>query len=248
MADPVEPAGPDPVAPGPAEPGPSFRAELADRLGRRAAALQADEERFSLLGALGGVRGLVEAVVPGLLFLVLFTATGQLRPAAIAALAAAGVATAVRLARRSPATQAFSGLIGVGFCVLVAARSGHAADYYLTGFFISGGGAVLYGLSALVGWPLLGLALGFLLGEGTAWRGVARRRRVYLWVTWLWTAMFVARVAVQVPLYLADEVTALGTARLLMGVPLYALVLWATWMVLRAVPVVRPAAAEDAAD
>ncbi len=39
----------------------------------------------------------------------------------------------------------------------------------------------------------------------------------------------------QVPLYLVDNVEALGATRLLMGVPLYALVLVFSWLVVRAV-------------
>ena len=44
-------------------------------------------------------------------------------------------------------------------------------------------------------------------------------------------AVFTLRLAVQVPLYLADAVTALGVARLVMGLPLYALGLWLAWSV-----------------
>jgi len=42
--------------------------------------------------------------------------------------------------------------------------------------------------------------------------------------------MFAARLAVQLPAYLAQDVAWLGTARLAMGVPLWALTLWLTWL------------------
>ena len=45
--------------------------------------------------------------------------------------------------------------------------------------------------------------------------------------------MLALRLVVQVPLYLADNVVALGTTRLIMGVPLYALGLWLAWLVSR---------------
>ena len=45
--------------------------------------------------------------------------------------------------------------------------------------------------------------------------------------------MFAARLLVQVPLYLAENLTGLGVARLVMGVPLYALTLWLAWLVSR---------------
>ena len=39
----------------------------------------------------------------------------------------------------------------------------------------------------------------------------------------MWMGVFVLRLLVQVPLYQAGAVEALGTARIVMGVPLYAL-------------------------
>ena len=72
-------------------------------------------EQFSAADAVGGVRGVIESVAPGLLFVVVFIASGQrLAPALIAAAAAAVVAVIVRLVQRTPVTQAFSGLLGVG--------------------------------------------------------------------------------------------------------------------------------------
>ena len=49
----------------------------------------------------------------------------------------------------------------------------------------------------------------------------------------------------QVPLYLADHVTGLGLARLAMGVPLYAAVLWIAWLISRPAAV-DPGVPEDA--
>jgi thiol:disulfide interchange protein len=40
---------------------------------------------------------------------------------------------------------------------------------------------------------------------------------------------------VQLPLYFADEAQWLATSRLLMGLPLYAGVLWITWLLVKAV-------------
>jgi hypothetical protein len=49
--------------------------------------------------------------------------------------------------------------------------------------------------------------------------------------------LFGLRLGVQVPLYLAGEeaVQALATAKLVMGIPLYGLTLWLTWLLLRSV-------------
>lgn len=57
--------------------------------------------------------------------------------------------------------------------------------------------------------------------------------RRYQAATWLWVGMFVLRLAVQVPLYVTGTVGWLGTARLVMGIPLFALTLWVTWLLVR---------------
>ena len=51
--------------------------------------------------------------------------------------------------------------------------------------------------------------------------------------TVLWLLLSGLRLAVQVPLYLADLPDALAATKLLMGVPLYLGLLWATWMLVR---------------
>ncbi len=88
-------------------------------------------------------------------------------------------------------------------------------------------------MSIVVGWPLVGLVVGLLRGEGTAWRADRFARTRATWATWAWVAMFALRLAVQVPLYLGASVAWLGTARLVMGVPLWALTLWVTWLLVR---------------
>ena len=41
------------------------------------------------------------------------------------------------------------------------------------------------------------------------------------------------RLAVQLPLYLAGGLTALGVARIAMGIPLFAVGIWLSWLILR---------------
>ncbi|WP_265360756.1 DUF3159 domain-containing protein, partial [Streptomyces endophytica] len=61
----------------------------------------------ALFEAFGGVRGLVETVLPGLLFVAIFTVNKDLHVSAIAALAVSLVLAAVRLARRDTVKHAF---------------------------------------------------------------------------------------------------------------------------------------------
>ncbi len=209
-------------------------------------------EQFSAADALGGVRGIVESVAPGLLFVVVYLVSGQqLRAALVAAVGAAVVAVAVRLVQRTPATQAFSGLLGVAIGVVWAWRSGAASNYFLAGLLTNGAYLVGTVVTVLVGYPLVGLVVGLFAKDGplaggawsaaVAWRADAPRRRAYGVATWAWVAMFAVRLLVQVPLYLRSDVAWLGTAKLAMGLPLTALVLWLSWRMVRAAE--APAAA-----
>ncbi|MDQ2625348.1 MAG: DUF3159 domain-containing protein [Actinomycetota bacterium] len=190
-------------------------------------------EDFSFADAVGGVRGLAESVAPGLVFVVVYLVTYELVPALVAALAAALLAVVVRLVQRTPITQAASGIVGVAIGVVWAWRTGEPSDYFVYGLWTNGVYLLACLVSILVGWPLVGVVVGLLKGLGTSWRkdpAAARDRQRFRWATWLWVAMFGARLAVQVPAYLAEDVAWLGTARLAMGVPLWALTLWLTWL------------------
>ena len=193
--------------------------------------------RRGVLAAIGGWRGVAETLLPGLLFLVTYTITRDARLSAIAPAALAVVAVVVRLVRREPATSAFSGAAGVAIAVAATLLTGRGEDYYLPGFWTNGLWAAALLGSLAVRWPLLGLVLGALRGDLRGWRAVRPLRRAATALTLLWLAMFAARLAVQLPLYLAarggDEAAtdALGVARLVMGVPLFAIVIVFTWLV-----------------
>lgn len=210
-------------------------AAAAERSGLGGIAREESLTARDLLGTLGGVRGLAEAILPGLVFLVVYTFTKELVPALVASLGLAVVFTVVRLVRRSGPSQAIAGLIGVGASAALALWTGRAEDNYVLGFYTNAAYGVALLVSLLVGWPLIGLIVGFLVGDGTAWRSDKRKLRTMQFLTLVWLGLFAARLLVQVPFYFAGNVEALGATRLLMGVPLYALVLVFTWLVVRAV-------------
>ena len=77
-------------------------------------------------------------------------------------------------------------------------------------------------------------------------------KRAYMTITALWVGVFALRLLVQVPLYLSDQVAWLGTARLLMGIPFWALAIWVSYLIV-ATPMHRHrelerAAQQDTAD
>jgi hypothetical protein len=206
---------------------------LAGTYAAKAGVSRGADGRIDVLKSIGGIRGLAESILPGLVFLVVFTAGGQLGPALIGSLGVAAVFTVVRLVQRGTVTQAFSGLVGVAICAFVANRTGQPKDFYLWGFVTNAGYIVAMAVSVLARWPLAGLLFGFIRGEGLDWRKDRRRIRLYSAATWILVTVLALRLLVQVPLYLADNLVALGTTRLVMGLPLYALGLWLAWLVSR---------------
>lgn len=200
-------------------------------------------EEFSFAEAIGGVRGMVESSAPGLLFVVVYVATRALIPSLIAASVVAVVAVLVRLVQRTPVTQAFSGFLGVGIGVAWAAWSGRAQDYFAGGLIWNLVYLVAMLASLAARWPVVGVVVALLRGEDMSWRtdpAKDHERRRFGWATGVMAAVFALRLAVQVPLYLAGQTVALGVAKLAMGVPLFAVGLWLTWLL-----VASPAARAD---
>ena len=193
-------------------------------------------ERALLARAIGGWRGMIDSSLPAAVFLVAYLVTGNDLTRSIWAAIVVGVLMAVlRLVRRESLQQVAAGFAGVAVSAFVASRTGQASDYYLPGLLIN----VVYGVallaSILVGWPLIGVVVGLLTGEGTSWRSAPEVRRAYAAATWVWVGVFGLRLVVQVPLYLAQSVGPLGVARIAMGWPLYLLGAYVTYRLLRPV-------------
>ena len=179
-------------------------------------------EQGALTDAIGGWRGMVDSAAPSAVFLVAFTVTGQaLTPSIWAAVVAGALIAGWRLVRRQSLQQVLSGFIGVAFCAWLASRTGKAEDFYLPGLFWNVLYAAVLAGSALLRRPALGYLVGALTGDLTGWRRQPVLRRAYTLITWIFAGMFLLRLLVQVPLYLAGWVEALGAARLAMGIPLY---------------------------
>lgn len=184
---------------------------------------------------MGGWRGVLEAVLPSLAFVVIFTISQELLLSLVISVGLAVVFTALRLVQRSSVSAAFGGLIATGAAAALALWTGRAQDNFVPGLVTNAVYGTGFLVSALIGWSLIGLAAGFLMGEGTAWRRDPRQRRVFFWLALAWAGLFYARLVVQLPLYLAGDVTALGTLKLIMGLPLFAPLVAVTWLAARAV-------------
>ncbi len=232
-------------------------------------------DRHLVLEQLGGWRGMVDATLPTIAFIVANGVDG-LRTGIWAALGVALLIFVLRLIRRESVQQAVSGLLGVGIAVAIAAASGQARDFFVLGILRNVGlGAVLLGSIAFRR-PLVGVIAEFLAPShlGTMathrlpglsrriekasaalhhrppdaprgepdpepeqhWRDDPRLLRAYTWLTVMWGGTFVVRAVVQWLIYRVseDDVTALGTVSLVLGLPITAVEILVTlWVVSR---------------
>ena len=229
-------------------------------------------DRHLVLDQLGGWRGMLDATLPTVAFIVA-NALGGLKIGIWTALGVAVLVFLLRIVRRESVQQGVSGLIGVGIAVAIAAASGQARDFFVLGILRNAAiGVVLMG-SILFRWPLVGVIAEFLapshLGAMASnrlpglrtridkvsaslhhraaedrrqpdeapelhWRQDPRMLRAYAWLTALWGGTFLLRAAVQGLLYQRNDVGLLGTASLVLGIPVTAVELLVTlWVVAR---------------
>jgi len=240
------PATPEPPTTPVAPEAPSASELLGAALGGAAkrAGLDPSESaptRHVVWAAMGGWRGILESVLPSLIFVVVFTATydrttqtGNLWLSLGLSVGLAAVFTIIRLVTKSPPAAAIGGLIATAGAAALALWTGRGQDNFVLGFITNGAYGSAFLVSALIGWPLIGLAVGFLMNEGTRWRADKRKRRVFFWLSIAWAGLFALRLGVQLPLYFAGDVTALGTLKLIMGLPLFAPMVAVTWLAVRA--------------
>lgn len=192
-------------------------------------------DRALLAKAIGGWRGVIDSGLPSIVFIIAYLIGNQLNVAIWLAVGT-GVGIAVfRLARRQSIQQILGGLAGVAISAYFASRTGKAENYFLPGLLTNLGYFVAILVSILVRWPLLGLFVGSLVGEPTAWRHDPAQRRAYAAASWIWVGVFGLRLLVQVPLYLAGAVGVLGFTKVAMGWPLFLLGAYLTYRVLHPV-------------
>jgi hypothetical protein len=191
----------------------------------------------ALFEAFGGVRGMVETVVPGLLFVTIFTINKNLHWSAIAALGVSLLLVVVRLAMRGTVKHAFSGVFGVAFGVVFAMMTGNAKDFYLPGMLYTLGLAVAYIVTTLAGVPLIGLILGPVFKENLSWRTRnPGRKKAYAKASWAWGLILLAKCAILFPLYWWANTAQLGWVLITLKIPPFLLAVWLTWVFLAKAP------------
>jgi hypothetical protein len=195
-----------------------------------------NQDKETVLKALGGKKGLIDSGLPSVIFLVAFNVKHDLRQAILAALSLSIVLAIIRLAKKDTIQHSVSGILGVLICAYFANRSGNASDFYIPKLLTNLVYGTAYLVANLVGWPLLGIVLGPLLGENFEWRKNPERKKVYTRASWIWVAMFFSRIAVQYPIYRSGNVNLLGTVNLAMGYPLFFAAAYGSWLVIKTAP------------
>lgn len=191
----------------------------------------------ALFEAFGGVRGMVETVLPGLLFVTIFTINKNVHVSAIAALGISLLLVLVRLVRKDTVKHAFSGVFGVAFGVVFAMMTGNAKDFMLPGMLYTLGLSLAYLISAAVGVPLIGLILGPVFKENLSWRTRnPGRKKAYTKASYAWGLILFTKCAVLFPLYWWADTTKFGWVVVALKIPPFLLAVWLTWVFLAKAP------------
>ena len=181
--------------------------------------------RHRLSSALGGWRGSIETALPTVAFIGVWSWRQDLRLAVWCAVGVAVVLAVARLVQRSSLQHVLGAVFATALAAFFAMRSGKAEDAFLPGMLLSGGYLVGTLISILVRWPVVG----FLVGAGDpraaedpfGWRRDSGMVRVCSRLTWVLVALYAVRLSIQIPLYLAAQVEALGVAKIVLGWPLW---------------------------
>lgn len=186
----------------------------------------------SLADLLGGRRGAVDATVPPVAFAVGWLAAGLWGGVVAAVLAGTAVA-GWRWRRGDRPRSVLIGLLAVCVAALVALRTGRATDFFLVQLVSNAASGLVWLVSIVARWPLLGVLVGAVLGQRGRWRRDPALLRAYGRGSWVWVATYLLRLAVFVPLWLGGQVVALVVARVALTWPLVAAALAVSWLVIR---------------
>lgn len=186
-----------------------------------------------LASALGGWAGVIDSGLPFIVFTVAYLVTDRdLETTLYASVGTAAILAVLRLLRRQSLQQVVSGLIGIAIAAFLARRTGNADNFFLPGIITNAAYASACLISIAVRRPLLGYVIEAMRGRDMSWVRDPQAHRLFSTITWLWALMFGIRVAITFPLYLLGQTAALGTLKILLGYPLFALGIFITFKLL----------------
>ncbi len=191
--------------------------------------------------AIGGPRGLLDAGISGLVFVVVNAAT-SLNPAIFSAVGFGVLLVVFRLVRRQPVRQALTGFVVIAIAAFVASRTHSARGFFLPGILSQGALTIVAAVSLIIRRPYIGYVMGAIDLRFSHWRESPKLLRAMNVATLIWGLVFLFRAVVQGLLYLANRPGWLAAVQLAQGWPLFAAALASTYALAR-----RAAAAESAA-
>ncbi len=181
--------------------------------------------RARLSAARGGIRGSVETALPTVAFVAAWVWRHDVRTAVAASAVVALVLLVSRLVARQTPRYVLSAVAATAVAAFFALRSGRAEDAFLPGILASAGWGAAALVSVIARWPVVGFVVAAgdprLGDDPLGWRRDRGLVRVCQRLTMVLVGLYVLRVAVMLPMYLAGEVTLLGIAKIVLGWPAY---------------------------
>jgi len=160
----------------------------------------------------------MDAVLPPLVF-VLANAIGGLTAATWTALGIAVVLFILRLLRRQPWQYALIGLGGAALAIGLSLFTRQAQNFFLPAIITSAATLLACIVTLLIRRPLAALSSHLTRSWPLDWYRHPKVHPAYMEVTWMWTALFALRLALQAALYLSENAADLAWANLLLGWP-----------------------------
>ena len=181
--------------------------------------------RHRLSAALGGWRGSVETALPTVAFVVLWVWRKDLTAAIVASVAVTVVLAVLRVVQRQSLQYVLSAVFPTAIAAYFALRSGRAQDAFLPGIIWNAVMLAVATVSVAVRWPLVGFMVGAgdprMADDPVGWHRDRGLVRVCQRLTLVLVGLFVVRLLIMVPLYLAGQVALLGVAKVVLGWPLW---------------------------
>ncbi|AOZ73473.1 hypothetical protein BK816_04700 [Boudabousia tangfeifanii] len=196
---------------------------------------QVTQEEFSWQSAVGGTRGLLETTLPGVGFIFVYVVAQNLNLALAVALGLVALFLVVRLIQKSPINSVLSGFFGILIGAIWAWKSGDGVHFYTFGLITNAVEALVVGGATLIGYDPVSWGLSYAgLDLPSGWKKVEKYQpllKACRQASWLLAGMGAIRLAIELPLWWFDYVVALGTAKLILGLPFFALVIWLMWSI-----------------
>jgi hypothetical protein len=190
-------------------------------------------------------QGIVDSLVGPLLFLVLYRTAG-FQAAVLGAGAAALGLLGLRKLRGQDATTAWYGVAGVAIGAAFAKATGSSDGYFIPKVASNLFYGAAFLVSVVIGRPLIGVAWAFFHRQPLSWGYRPEVKRVFSALTLMWAGAHFLRAAVYGVLIADDQdrTGSLAAATVVLGIPLTAVLVAVTWVVIRRSlgPLARPPA------